>query len=122
MAWTELTRAQHRRETKRYPSDLTNLEWKMVRPLLPARNRLGRPRRLKLRQVWNAMQYIAASGCTWSLLPKDFPPVSTVRYYVYRWRDNGLLVKINRRLLAAARLAAGREAQPTAGVIDRQSV
>ena len=80
MAWTESTRAQHSRETKRYPSDLTDAEWKIVRPLLPGRNRLGRPRRVKLRRIWNAIQYIAASGCAWSLLPKDFPPVSTVRY------------------------------------------
>ena len=83
MAWTELTRAQHRRKTKRYPSDLTDAEWKIVRPLLPGRNRLGRPRKVNLRRVWNAIQYLAAGGCAWSLLPKDFPPVSTVRYYFY---------------------------------------
>ena len=122
MAWTELTRAHHRRETKRYPSDLTDAEWTIVRPLLPSRNRLGRPREVKLRRVWNAIQYIAASGCAWSLLPKDFPPVSTVRYYFYRWRDDGLLAEINRHLVAAARLTAGRDVQPTAGVIDNQSV
>ena len=122
MAWTELTRAHHRRETKRYPSDLTDAEWTIVRPLLPGRNRLGRPREVKLRRVWNAIQYIAASGCAWSLLPKDFPPVSTVRYYFYRWRDDGLLAEINRHLVAAARLTAGRDVQPTAGVIDSQSV
>ena len=122
MAWTELTRAQHRRKTKRYPSDLTDAEWKIVRPLLPGRNLLGRPREVKLRRVWNAIQYIAASGCAWSLLPKDFPPVSTVRYYFYRWRDDGLLVEINRKLVAAARCAEGRDEKPTAGVIDSQSV
>lgn len=94
----------------------------MVRPLLPTRNRLGRPRQVKLRQVWNAIQYIPASGCAWSLLPKDFPPVSTVRYYFYRWRDDGLLAEINRHLVLAARLVAGRDVQPTAGVIDSQSV
>jgi len=122
MAWTELTRAQHKRETKRYPSDLTPEEWAVVRPLLPGRNRLGRPRQVKLRRVWDAIQYIAAAGCAWSLLPKDFPPVSTVRYYFYRWRDDGLLAGINRALVAAARLAAGRDMQPTGGVIDSQSV
>ena len=122
MAWTELTRAQHRRKTKRYPSDLTDAEWMIVRSLLPGRSRLGRPRKVKLRHVWNAIQYLAAAGCAWSLLPKDFPPVSTVRYYFYRWRDDGLLVEINRHLVAAARLGAGRAAKPTAGVIDSQSV
>ena len=122
MAWTEFTRAQHRRETRRYPSDLTDAEWKIVRPLLPGRNRLGRPRKVDLRRVWNAIQYLAAAGCAWSLLPQDFPPVSTVRYYFYRWRDDGLLAEINRHLVAAARVAAGRDVQPTAGVIDSQSV
>ena len=122
MAWTELTRAEHSRRTTRYPSDLTDSEWEIVRPLLPGRNRLGRPRQVELRRVWNAIQYVAASGCAWSLLPKDFPPVSTVRYYFYRWRDDGLLAEINRALVAAARLAAGRDKQPTGGVIDSQSV
>jgi transposase len=122
MAWTELTRAQHNRKTARYPSDLKDEEWAVVCPLLPGPNRLGRPRTVDLRQVWNAIQYIAAAGCAWSLLPRDFPPVSTVRYYFYRWRDDGLLAEINRTLVAQARQAAGREAQPTAGVVDSQSV
>jgi len=117
MAWTELTRAQHNRKTGGYPSDLTDSEWAVVQPLLPGRNRLGR-----LRKVWNAIQYIAASGCAWSLLPRDFAPVSNLRYYFYRWRDNGLLAEINRALVAQARHAAGRNAQPTVGVIDSQSV
>jgi transposase len=122
MAWTELARARHRRKTGRYPSDLTAEEWAVVRPLLPGRNRLGRPRQVELRRVWNAIQYIAASGCAWSFLPRDFPPVSTVRYYFYRWRDSGLLAETNRALVAQARHVAERDAQPTAGVIDSQSV
>jgi transposase len=65
MAWTEFIRAQHRRKTKRYPSDLTDAEWKIVRPLLPGRNRLGRPRKVELLRVWNAIQYLAAAGCAW---------------------------------------------------------
>ncbi len=122
MAWTEFTRAQHMRETKCYPSDLTDAEWNIVRSLLPGRNRPGRPRKVHLRRVWNAIQYLAAAGCAWSLLPKDFPAVSTVRYYFHLWRDDGLLARINRHLVAAVRLAAGRDVQPTAGVIDSQSV
>ena len=122
MAWTELTRAQHNRKTERYPSDLTQAEWAVVQPFLPGPNRLGRPRRVDLRRIWNAIQYIAASGCAWSLLPREFPPVSTVRYYFYHWRDSGLFAEINRALVARARQAAGRDAQPTAGVIDSQSV
>jgi transposase len=122
MAWTELTRAQHKRKTTRYPSDLTVEEWAVVCPLLPGRNHLGRPRQVELRRVWDAIQYIAAAGCAWSLLPRDFPPVSTVRYYFYRWRDNGLLAEINRALVGQARHSAGRDVHPTGGVIDSQSV
>lgn len=121
MVWTELTRAQHRRKTKRYPSDLTNAEGKIVRSFLLGRNHLERPRKLKLRRVWDALRYFKASGCTCSLLLRDFSPVSAVQYYFYRWFDHGLLAEINRHLVAAARLAAGRDVQPTARVIDSQS-
>ena len=122
MAWTEFTRKQQLRTATRYPSDSTDAEWAVVGPLLPGPNRLGRPRTVDLRRVWDAIQYLAAAGCAWSLLPKDFPPVSTVRYYFYRWRNNGLLTVINRELVATARQVQGRDAAPTAGVIDSQSV
>lgn len=121
MAWTEFTRKQYERSTNRYSSDVSDDEWVIVAALLPGPNRLGRPREVGLRQVWDAIQYIAATGCAWSLLPHDFPPVSTVRYYFYCWRDNGLLAEINRALVALARKAEGRESPPTAGVIDSQS-
>jgi len=122
MAWTELTRNRYDRNASRYSSDVTKEEWAIIAPLLPGPNRLGRPRKVDLRDVWDAIQYVAAAGCAWSLLPKDFPPVSTVRYYFYCWRDNGVLAEINRALVAAARRAEGRNSAPTAGVIDSQSV
>ena len=122
MAWTEPTRNRYERKTARYSSDVTDGEWAIVAPLLPGPNLLGRPREVDLRDVWDAVQYVAASGCAWSLLLRDFPPVSTVRYYFYRWRDNGLLAGINRTLVAKARESEGRDCQPTAGVIDSQSV
>lgn len=122
MAWTEITRKRYQRKADRYSSDLTNAEWSVVVPLLPGRNRLGRPRKVDLRDIWDAIQYVATTGCAWSLLPRDFPPVSTVRYYFYRWRDSGLLHEINRAVVAMARRAQGRNRQPTAGVIDSQSV
>ena len=83
MAWTEFTRKLHERDTPRYSSDVTDAEWSIIAPLLPSPNHLGRPREVELRGVWDAIQYIASAGCAWSLLPKDFPPVSTVRYYFY---------------------------------------
>ena len=122
MAWTELTRKLYDRSDSRYSSDVTDEEWAVVAPLLPIPNPLGRPREVDLRSIWDAIQYIAASGCAWALLPKDFPPVSTVRYYFYGWRDNGLLAEINRTLVGMARALEGRKDQPTAGVIDSQSV
>lgn len=122
MPWTETTRKYYERKSDRYSSDTTDKEWAVITPLLPSPNRLGRPREVDLRDVWDAIGYVAASGCAWSLLPKDFPPVSTVRYYFYRWRDEGLLAEINRELVAMARIAEGRQSQPTAGVIDSQSV
>ena len=122
MLWTESTRERYERSAPRYSSDVTDQEWAIVAPLLPSGNRLGRPRKVELRFVWDAIQYIAASGCAWSLLPKDFPPVSTVRYYFYAWRDGGLLAEINRILVAKAREMEGRNSMPSAGVIDSQSV
>jgi len=122
MAWTELTRRQHDRAGGRYPSDLTDAEWAVIASLLPPRKTTGRPRTTCLRDVFDAILYIATTGCQWRMLPNDFPPVSTVRGYFYTWRNDGLLDDINRRLVEVARLAEGREAQPTAGIIDSQSV
>ena len=122
MSWTEFTRKRYELPALGYSSDVTDEEWAIVATLLPDPNRLGRPRAVALRLVWDAIQYVAASGCAWSLLPKDFPPVSTVRYYFYGWRDNGLFAEINRALVATARRAEGRNSGPSAGVIDSQSV
>ena len=73
-------------------------------------------------EVWNAIQYRAATGCQWALLPKDFPPFTTVQHYFYWLRDSGVLDILNETLAMAARLIAGRGAEPTAGIIDSQSV
>ena len=122
MPWDDTAREQHNRDHQRYPSDLTDQEWALVAPMLPAAKPGGRPRTTCLRDVVDAIQYIAVSGCQWRMLPKDFPPVSTVRGYFYAWRDQGLWCAINHLLVAAMRELDGREASPTAGVIDSQSV
>lgn len=121
MSWTEITRPQYRRDGLRYASDLTEQEWDVLAPLVPKRRRLGRPRKVALRAVMNAILYILATGCQWRALPKDFPPRSTVQYYFYLWRDQRLWRRINRVLVRRARKAAGRDAVPSAGVIDSQS-
>jgi transposase len=96
--------------------------WAVIAPHMPAVKRLGRPRETELRSVLDAILYIARTGCQWRMLPKDFPPFTTVQGYFYDWRDDGLFEKINFELLLQTREAAGREASPSAGVIDSQSV
>ncbi len=120
--WTETTRPKYERSGLRYASDLTDAEWNVIGSLLPARKRLGRPRTTEMREVVNAILYMARTGCQWRLLPKDFPPRSTVQGYFYAWRGDGTWNRINHELLMRAREAEGRDASPTAGVIDGQSV
>ena len=122
MAWTEITRRQYRREGLRYASDLTDAEWALLKPLMPSLSPIGRPRETDLRAVMNAILYMASTGCQWRALPRDFPPYSTVQGYFYGWSRDGRFAAINHTLVMAAREKAGREASPTAGVIDSQSV
>ncbi len=122
MAWTELTRRQHDRVGDKYASDLTDAEWTLIEPLMPSHKTTGRPRTTRLRNVFDAILYIATTGCQWRMLPNDFPPVSTVRGYFYARRNDGLMDEMNRKLVETARMADGRKAQPTAGIIDSQSV
>lgn len=122
MAWTEITRPQYDRRGQRYASDSTDEEWGFVKPLMLPASHAGRPRLTGMRAVWDAIQYLAATGCQWAMLPKDFPPFTTVQYYFYRLRDSGLLDLLNEALVGAARLISGRDIEPTAGIIDSQSV
>ena len=122
MPWTETARRQYRREGLRYASDLMDAEWELIEPFMPAAKRIGRPRRTALRSVMNAILYLASTGCQWRQLPKDFPPYSTVQGYFYWWSQDGTWARINHALVTAAREKVGREASPSAGVIDSQSV
>jgi len=122
MAWTEITRAKYRRDGLRYASDTTDEEWGVIEPHLPKAATCGRRRETDLRDVVDAIFYIVQSGCQWRLLPKDFPPFTTVQRYFYAWRDNGTWQSINHEFLMRVREATGRDASPTAGVIDSQSV
>jgi transposase len=122
MAWTEITRRYYRRESLRYESDTNDAEWFVMEPLLPPASALGRPRATDMRAVIDAILYIASTGCQWRQLPKDFPPYSTVQGYFYAWSRGGIFASLNYTLVMASREAVGREASPTAGVIDSQSV
>jgi transposase len=122
MAWTETTRKIYARKASRYASDVTDSEWELIAGHLPLPRRLGRPRTAGLREVMNAILYIASTGCQWRMLPKDFPPCSTVQRYFYEWRAMRLWTRINHYLVMAARELEGKEASPSAGAIDSQSV
>jgi putative transposase len=122
MSWTKITREKYRRDGLRYASDTTDGEWALIAPFMPKPCRLGRRREVVLRAVVNALFYIAATGCQWRALPKDFPPRSTVQGYFYRWRDDGTWHWINGVLVKRARRALGRKPVPSAGIIDSQSV
>jgi len=122
MGWTKTARLEHDRSGLRYASDCTDEEWAVIRPLLRRTSRVGRPREHKARILWDAIQYIATTGCQWAQLPKDFPPFTTVQYRFYRMRDNGLLDVINAVLVAWVQVSEGRTPTPSAGVIDSQSV
>ena len=122
MPWTETTHREYRRETPRYASDLTDYEWDLIARFMPRRHPVGCPRKTNLREVMNAILYIGSTGCQWAMLPKDFPPYSTVQRYFYDWRDSGLLQTIRFMLTMETRELEGRDAQSTAGVIDSQSV
>jgi transposase len=101
---------------------MTDREWLLTAPFIPLAKSGGRRRTSDMREVMNAVLYIASSGCAWRMLPKCFPPVSTVRRYFYSWRNAGLFASINTLLVMNLREIEGREASPSAGVIDSQSV
>lgn len=122
MPWDDIARRDHARRGKRYASDLTDREWALIGPFLPPPRPVGRPRTANLREVVNAIFYLATTGCQWRMLPRDLPPASTVQRYFYDWRDSGLWRSISNYLVRDARGLKGREASPTAGVIDSQSV
>lgn len=89
MPWTETASREYQWEMRRYASDMTDHEWALIAPFMPPLKRLGRPRTMSLREVVNAILYIATTGCQWAMRPKEFPPYSAVQLYFYDWRDSG---------------------------------
>jgi putative transposase len=109
-------------KAKFYPSDLTDAQWAVLKPLLPRGRRLGRPRKAGLREIVDAILYRNRNGCTWRALPHDFPPWRTVYNYFQNWRDDGTWGELNDALRGKVRLKAGRDPTPSAGSIDSQTV
>ena len=114
------------RRPRRYPSDTTDAEWTLISPLLPVpawrAGRGGRPEAHCRRAVVDAIRYVTHNGCVWRALPADFPPWRTVYGIYQRWHATGATLALHDRLRALARVAAGRHPEPTAAVIDSQSV
>ena len=105
-----------------YPTDLTNGQWELVADLFRRKCGPGRPTTVDLRQALNAIIYLVRTGCQWRMIPKQYPPWTTVRYYYDKWTDNGTWQQLNRLLRQVCRVSASRQAEPSLGLIDSQSV
>ena len=120
--WTTENRQRYNRDKLRYPSDLTDEEWRLVEPQIPPAKHGGRHRTVMVREVVNGVMYVLSTGCQWRYLPKDLPPKSTVHDYLTRWNYDGTIERMHHALYVQCREAAERQASPTACVIDSQSV
>jgi putative transposase len=109
-------------ESKKYPTDLADDEWRCIRPHLPEPTRQGRPRLHGLRAILDAVFYVLKSGCPWRWLPRDFPPWKTVYDWFRRWRIDGTWKRLNAELRELLRVRLGRHPNPSAGIVDSQSV
>src|SRR4051812_33662454 len=130
--WTDENRARYDRSQLRYPSDLTDEEWPLIEPLIPAakrggnkrggNKRGGNKRGVNIREVVNGLLYVLSTGCQWRAIPKDLPARSTVYGYFDLWDYDGTLLRLHHALFVQCREQAGREPSPTAAIIDSQSV
>jgi putative transposase len=110
-------------DTKKvYPSDLTDLQWHKIRWFIPPSPPIGDDRRTSMRAVVNAVFYISRGGCAWRMMPKDFPPWQTVYGYFARWKRDGTWQIIHDALRWKVREAAGKNEQPSAAIVDSQTV
>src|SRR5688500_5967367 len=107
---------------KPYPTDLTDDEWRALEPLIPAAKPGGRPRSVETREIVNAIRYLLRAGCAWRLLPHDLPPWETVYAYFRRWQADGTWEAIAGALRRDLRVALGRSPEPSAAILDSQTV
>lgn len=120
--WTTENRARYNRDHLRYPSDTTDEEWTEMAPLIPPARRGGRKRTVNIREVLNGLLYVLSTGCQWRALPKEFPPRSTIFYYFGQWEADGTLRRLHAALYVRCREQAERSPEPTACILDSQSV
>lgn len=107
---------------KKYDSDVTDVEWGLIRPLLPLHPPMGNDPRIPKREIINGIFYVNKHGCTWRGMPHDLPKWQTVYSYFRRWTKTGVWDEINDTLRRQVRVAEGRKPEPTAGIVDSQSV
>ena len=119
--WTEDHRRAADRRGLRYPSDLTDAEWDLVKPFIRPAKRGGRPRSVDIREVLNAIFYVLSTGCQWNAIPTDLPPRSTVWDYLDLWEWDGTIARIHDALYVESRERSGRDASPTTAILDAQS-
>ena len=105
-----------------YPTDLSDKQWTLIAPLIPPSKKGGRPRGTDMREVMNAVVYVVKSGCDWRMLPHDLPQWDIVYHYFRRWKRDGTWKNIHDTLRGKLRKKLGKKEQPTAGIIDSQSV
>ena len=120
--WTAETRSQYDRKGLGYPSDVTDAEWELVRPFLVSSKHGSSPSPERVRAILNGVLDVLSTGCQWRALPKDLPPRSTVHGWFVRWHCDGVLDRLHFALYQQARELAGKEASPTAAILDSQSV
>jgi len=120
--WTAENRSLHNRDKLRYPSDLTDAEWRHIDPLTPPAKSGGGKRRVDMREVVNGVMYVLSTGCQWRYIPKDLPPRSTVNGYFCLWGYDGTLERMHHTLDVKCREQDECEASPTACILDSQSV
>src|SRR5258708_1623753 len=120
--WTAENRATYDHKTKRYPSDLTDAEWELIKPHLPPPTKGRRHPALDRREVMNAILYVLTTGCQWRQLPRDFPSKSAVHKYLIGLQHDGVLTRIHHALYGQVREQAGRMPTPTLSIVDSQSV
>src|SRR5271156_1442573 len=121
--WTAGQRVIYRRDEERYPSNLTDVEWERLKPLIPDASPGGRPRKTDMRAAMNAIFYLLRTGCPWRYLPRGaFPPRSTVYNIFRQFQRDGVWERIWEELHLALRETLGCEASPTAAILDSQSL
>ncbi len=110
------------RRRKPYPTDLKDREWAKIEHLVPQPKSGGRPAKYERREILNALFYMTKAGCTWRMLPHDLPPWEVVYMYFAQWRDEGVFERINDALRRQVRIEAGKDEEPSAAILDSQSV